>query len=159
MKKHNELKDYPYAWVFNRADLAISPEDKAQIRPLTPVYAQQVWHNQVGQQCHDLERVEEEPWLSDDQCWPSQWEWAEAFESDEGPLPQPLHQFLNWDPQTLVFICYDDQHILETRYDVFQRNWKAFLFAADQALVCGRRRHEALWFVDEHKVRLGCRKA
>ncbi|SHH78934.1 DUF2947 family protein [Ferrimonas marina] len=153
--KYSELAQYPLHWVFQRADMGLSDDDRAAIHPLTPHYARQVWQQQVSTDAVDLERLEEGDWLSQASCWPETALWEEAFESDDPVLPEALQGHLNWDPNTIVFICYDQEHVLETRYSVFRHAWKAFLFAADQALVVGRRRNEALWFVDERQVKLG----
>ena len=153
--KHTELSQYPFAWVFNRADMGISEADKAAILPLTHHYAKQVWQQNVSSEAVDLDRLDERDWLSQDDLWPYEQQWDEAFESDDVMLPAEMVGYLNWDPKTIVFVCYDQEHIIETRYDVFKRCWKAFLFAEEQALVVGHRRNEALWFVDETRVKLG----
>ncbi|MBY5993600.1 DUF2947 family protein [Ferrimonas balearica] len=156
--KYTDIEQYPFLWVFRRADLAIPAEDLAQIRPLAPAYAKQVWQREVSQDAVELERLDDKDWPSQADTWSDIAHWDQAFDSDEPALPAPLAEHLGWVKDTLVYICYDCDHVLETRYSVFQRSWKAFLFAADQALVVGRKRAEALWFVDEQQVRLG-RKA
>ncbi|GAA4874290.1 DUF2947 family protein [Ferrimonas pelagia] len=153
--KHTDLSQYAFNWVFNRADMAISDQDKAAILPLHPTYAKQIWLQNVSSEAVDLDRLEDKDWLSQAELWPFDQRWDDAFESDDVALPADIAGYLNWDPKTIVYVCYDQGHIIETRYDVFKRSWKAFLFAEEQALVIGRRRNEALWFIDETTVKLG----
>ncbi|QIZ75528.1 DUF2947 family protein [Ferrimonas lipolytica] len=152
-----ELQDYPLHWVYKRADMGITEADLATIKPMTSSFANQVWQRDISAEAIDLDRLEDSDWLSDNSHWPKTENWERAFDSEEQALPETLAGHLNWDPQTVVFVCYDAEHIIETRYGTLQRNWKAFLFAAEQALVLGRRRKEALWFIDESKVKLGQR--
>ncbi|WP_028117951.1 DUF2947 family protein [Ferrimonas senticii] len=152
---YQALSDYPLSWVYNRADMAISDDDKATIKPLVRQYANQVWQREVSAEAIDLERLEANEWLANKANWHGSVNWETAFDSDELQLPAELADYLNWDPNTIVYVCYDADHIIETRYGAFRRSWKAFLFAAEQALIVGRRRNEVLWFVDESKVKLG----
>ncbi|WP_298442616.1 DUF2947 family protein [uncultured Ferrimonas sp.] len=152
-----DLQDYPLHWVYQRADMAISEADQATIKPMTTNFANQVWQRDISREAVDLERLEASDWLSDSKRWSGQANWELAFDSDEQQLPTALAEHLNWDPQTVVYVCYDAEHIIETRYGTLLRNWKAFLFAAEQALIIGRRRNEALWFIDDSQVKLGSR--
>ncbi len=152
-----ELNNYPLHWVFNRADMAISDADKAALLPLTAAFARQVWQRDVSTDAVDLERLEATDWLAQAQHWHGQHRWDLAFDSDEPALPAELAEYLHWDPNTVVYVCYDAEHIIETRYATFCRCWKALLFAAEQALVIGKRRKEVLWFVDEQHVKMGHR--
>ncbi len=154
---YTDLDAYSFAWVFRRADLAISDEDKAQIRPLAPHFARHVWQREVSQNGNDLDRLSSKEWPRRGDVWLDSVPWDAAFESDDPALPETLTSHLPWTGDTLVYVCYDPEHILETRYSVFKRCWKGFLFAAEQALVVGRKRRETLWFVDETSVKLGVR--
>ncbi|ADN74833.1 conserved hypothetical protein [Ferrimonas balearica DSM 9799] len=154
---YTDLDAYPFAWVFRRADLAISDEDKAQIRPLARHFAKQVWQREVSDDGAELDRLGNKDWPRRGDVWQDTVRWDDAFDSDEAELPEALSSHLVWNSETIVYICYDPEHILETRYGVFKRCWKAFLFAAEETLVVGRKRKETLWFTDETSVRRGIR--
>lgn len=152
---HIELNDYPLNWVFQRPDMGLDDAAKATIKPATPQYAKQVWQRDVSRDAVDLERLEPSDWLANDDNWQTKENWETAFDSDDNNLPVALAEHLDWDPQTMVFICYDEEHVIETRFRTFANHWKAFLFASDQALVIGRKRKQVLWFIDESQVKLG----
>ena len=48
-------------------------------------------------------------------------------------------------------------NVLETKWAVFQKLWKNFLFYDDGPILLGRRRSEALWFATNGTVKIGNR--
>lgn len=157
--KYNDFDAYSFAWVFRRADMALSDTDRDSIHPLASGYAKQVWQREVSKDAVELDALDDTDWPMQETCWTGEADWEAAFDSEDTELPEELSNHLGWQNETLVFICYDSGHVLETRYATFRKGWKAFLFAGEQAMITGRKRKEALWFVDESRVRLGQKPA
>lgn len=50
------------------------------------------------------------------------------WESDEPELPEALAAHLAWQDDVTVYFCYEKYNVLETKWSVFKRHWKNFLF-------------------------------
>ncbi|SDJ36635.1 Protein of unknown function [Ferrimonas sediminum] len=155
--KYSDFSLYPYLWVFKRDDMGVDPVDMDQIKPLTPRAADELWQAQIsknGNHCTDLRKGD---WAKNQNTWTTETRWDHAFEADDSALPEAVGEQLEWDPNTVVWICYGSDHVVETNWRVFRRNWKCFLFADEAALVIGKRRQQALFFVDDTTLRIGNR--
>ncbi|WP_245868900.1 DUF2947 family protein, partial [Vibrio fujianensis] len=56
-----------------------------------------------------------------------------------------------------VYFCYEKYNVIETKWSLFKRHWKNFLFYDDGPILLGRRRTEALWFHTDGTAKLGQR--
>jgi hypothetical protein len=79
------------------------------------------------------------------------------WESDDPELPEEVLEHIQWQDDVTVYFCYEKYNVIETKWDVFKRNWKNFLFFDDGPILIGRRREEALWFQTDGSVKLGKR--
>lgn len=152
------LEEYKKAWIFRHKDLPVSAEDLDEIRPLSVARAEQVWDLQISEEStHPSEPVKGD-WLLDDGIWqPDGENWESRWDSDDNALPELLASHLDWDDQTLVWFCYENDHIIETRWSVFRRNWKNFLFIDDSPVLIGRKRKQVAQFFDNGTYRVGTR--
>ena len=63
--------------------------------------------------------------------------------------------FFDWEQNTVVYVCYDSENVIETTWGVFQRAWKNFLFMDDGTLIIGRKRKQVAQFFDNGQMRIG----
>lgn len=90
--------------------------------------------------------------------WKDEVDWMKAWEADENVLPQEVSDFIDWQDDVTVYFCYEKYNVIETKWSVFKKYWKNFLFYDDGPILLGRRRSEALWFSTDGTVKLGKRK-
>ncbi|MCV6589854.1 MAG: DUF2947 domain-containing protein [Marinobacterium sp.] len=152
------LEDYRKAWIFRHRELPVSEQDLAEIKPLTPQRAEQVWNLQISENSLHPSEPADGDWMLDKSVWQEeQGHWESAWDSDSNELPERLAEHLNWEDETLVWFCYDNEHIIETRWAVFRRNWKNFLFMDDGPLLIGRKRKQVVQFFENGHFRVGTR--
>ena len=152
------IEEYKKAWIFRHKDMPVSEEDLQQIRPLTDERAAQVWSQQVSTQSTHPEHFGFGDWANKNGTWLETDNWQSAWESDNPELPELLAEHLQWDDATVVWFCYESEHVLETRWDVFRRNWKNFLFFDDGPLLIGRKRKQVAQFHQTGNYQIGNRK-
>ncbi|WP_028109230.1 DUF2947 family protein [Ferrimonas futtsuensis] len=155
--KYSDFEHYPYLWVFKRQDMDVSEKDLSHIRPLTPRASDELWQAQISKNANHCTDLRKGDWARNQQTWQETLAWEAAFDSDDPSLPDEVEPFLAWDDNTIVWVCYGSDHVVETHWAVFRRNWKCFMFADEAALVIGKRRRQALFFADEHNLKLGTR--
>ncbi len=153
------LQDYKKAWIFRHKELPVSADDLEQIKPMTARRAEQLWDLNISQEStHPSEPAEGDWMLAGDVWQPDFGNWESCWDSEDNSLPELLAEHLDWDDQTLVWFCYENDHILETRWSVFRRNWKNFLFVDDGPILLGRKRQQVVQFFDDGRFRVGSRK-
>ncbi len=152
------IEQYKKAWIFRHKDLPVSDEDLLQIKPLTEARAEQVWSQQISKHCNHPGLFGADDWVNKNQTWLETDNWQQIWESDDNALPARLAEFLQWDDQTVVWFCYNSEHVIETRWDVFCRHWKNFLFFDDGPLLIGRKRKQVAQFHQTGNYRIGNRK-
>ena len=79
------------------------------------------------------------------------------WEADEPEMPEEILNFIDWQDDVTVYFCYEKYNVLETKWAVFKKHWKNFLFYDDGPILLGRRRSEALWFATNGTVIIGNR--
>lgn len=151
------LSEFEKAWIFNRNDLPISDSDKALIKPMTAQRATTLWNTSISKQVDHPDFFKKGDWPFDVNNWLSQGEWEPRWESDEMALPEEIVDTLAWDPDTVVYYCNSQTKVIETRWDIFQRCWKNFLFMDDGALLIGKRRQHAVQFFSNGCFQIGQR--
>lgn len=152
------IEEYKKIWIFKHKDMLVSDEDLLQIKPLTEVRAEQVWSQQISKQNAHPELFDEDDWANKAQTWLETDNWQQLWESDDPSLPEILAGHLQWDDSTVIWFCYESEHVLETTWDVFRRNWKNFLFFDDGPLLIGRKRKQVAQFHQTGNYRIGNRK-
>jgi hypothetical protein len=68
-----------------------------------------------------------------------------------------LAEFIQWPDETTVYFCYEKYQIIETRWDVFVRNWKCFLFFDDGPILISPKQKQAVMFEQSGQYKLGTR--
>ncbi|WP_027855872.1 DUF2947 domain-containing protein [Marinobacterium jannaschii] len=152
------LSEYPKAWIFRHKDLPLSEEDLAGIRPLTESRSNQLWGQQISQYASHPDYFEKGDWPADGSVWQETGRWQEAWDSQEPQLPELLNDHIEWEDNTVVWFCYESDHVIETTWGIFKRAWKNFLFMDDGPLLIGRRRKQTAQFFQNGNVKVGTRK-
>ena len=153
--KYIPLSEYKNAWIFRHGEMPVPADDLAQIKPLTPVAATDVWRNNISKQCLTPEDFGDNDWLNDEENWEESGSWQDEWESDNPELPDVVEKHLQWTPETTIFYCVDSEAVLETTWDVFSRHWKNFLFFDDDCVLIGRKRKQAAQFHQDGTVSVG----
>ncbi len=151
------LNDYPRKWIFTHQSMPVPVDDLELIKPMDQVRSAQLWKDNISAQSPDAERLSSSDWPSKTQSWINDIQWMEAWESDDPQLPAEILEHIRWQDDVTVYFCYEKYNVIETKWDVFKRNWKNFLFFDDGPILIGRRRDEALWFHSDGRVKLGKR--
>lgn len=155
--KYIELKDYKNGWVFRHQDLPLSDDDLAEIKPLSAQAAGDVWRTYISADAAHHENFDNKDWPAKDSSWSGAADWQQAWDADSVDMPEELSEFIDWVPETLVYFCYDAENVIETRWSVFQRAWKNFLFFDDGPILVGKKREQALQFFQSGQFKLGKR--
>ncbi|MGC9421473.1 DUF2947 domain-containing protein [Vibrio sp.] len=151
------LEQYPRKWIFTHQSMPIPAEDLAQIKPMTAMRSAQFWQENISAQSPDADRFSSQDWPSKPGHWIEQVDWISEWESDEDSLPQAILTYINWQDDVTVYFCYEKYNVIETKWSLFKRHWKNFLFYDDGPILLGRRRTEALWFHTDGTAKLGQR--
>ena len=152
------LEKYTKAWIFRHKDLPVSPEDLEEIKPLTESRAEQIWAEHISRGCSHSEHFAENDWAAQDKSWIETGYWQSSWDSNSDALPALLEEYLaKWDDNITVYFCYQSDHIIETKWGVFLRHWKNFLFFDNGPVLLGRKRKEVVQFFDNGNFRIGKR--
>ncbi|MGL5408318.1 MAG: DUF2947 domain-containing protein [Shewanella sp.] len=151
------LETYRRKWIFNHKDLPVTPEDKAQIRPLTEKSAMTVWTQWISNKSSRAEQFTKGDWAAKADAWSITDHWQSAWDSDDNHLPDMLADFIQWPDETPVYFCYEKYQIIETRWDVFVSNWKCFLFFDDGPILISPKHKQAVMFEQTGQDKLGLR--
>lgn len=151
------LDEYPRKWIFTHKSMPMSEQDLAQLKPMSQLRASQLWQENISAQSPDAERFSNQDWPSKTSNWLHEVDWMQEWESDEDTLPAEVLEHIDWQDDVTVYFCYEKYNVIETKWSVFKRNWKNFLFFDDGPILIGRRRKEALWFSTKGTVKIGNR--
>ena len=154
---YTPLTEYRHAWFYHHKDMPVSAEDLELIKPMTPARAYQLWTQMLSKQSDDITELAKDDWASHSQTWVEEGAWQSAWDSESLDLPDLFNLYFPWDNQTVVYFCYGAEHIVETRWDVFRRCWKNFLFIDDSPILLGKKRKEVAQFFQNGSFRLGQR--
>ena len=141
-----ELDSYPRKWIFTHASMPVEAADLAQIKPFTQARSAQIWREHISNQSPDADHFEKGDWAFDKKIWSDSIDWQQAWDCDDIDMPQEALDFIDWEDNTTVFFCYEKYNVIETKWGVFKRNWKNFLFFDDGPILIGRKKKQALWF-------------
>ena len=149
------LDEYSRKWIFTHASMPIEQEDLVLIKPMSQARSAQFWKENISAQSPDADRLSNQDWPSKTERWSSEVDWMTAWESDDPDLPQEVIEHIDWQDDVTVYFCYEKYNVIETKWSIFKRHWKNFLFYDDGPFLLGRRRKQALWFSDNGYVKLG----
>lgn len=152
------LEQYPKAWIFRHRDMPVSDEDMLEIKPLTEARAEQIWAQHISRQGTHPDHFAKGDWAADESNWFAIELWQSAWDSDNENLPEVLADHLkDWDDAITIFFCYESDHIIETKWGVFRRNWKNFLFFDSGPILIGRKKKQVAQFFENGQFRIGVR--
>lgn len=151
------MEEYSRRWIFRHKDVPVSPEDLPLIKPMTESRSAQLWKSQISEKSLDHSFFQKDDWAGNSKSWLEQDSWQSAWDSNKNELPELLLQHLQWENNTVVYFCYDSDHVIETTWEVFLRCWKNFLFFDDGPLLIGRKRKQVAQFFDNGQFRIGLR--
>lgn len=152
------LSEHKKTWIFNRADLPISDDDRALIKPMTATRATTLWKELVSKQVDHPDFFRKGDWAFSIETWQEEGDWESVWDSEAMELPEMLLSHLPWEANTVVYYCNSQQAVIETTWAVFQRCWKNFLFMDDGALLLGRKRKEVVQFLANGSFRIGTKR-
>ncbi|ELR64842.1 hypothetical protein C942_01932 [Photobacterium marinum] len=141
-----ELDSYSRKWIFTHASMPVEAADLEQIKPLTQARSAQLWREHISSQSPDADHFEKGDWAFDKNIWSEAVDWQQAWDCDENDLPSEISEIIDWEDNTTVYFCYEKYNIIETKWGVFKRNWKNFLFFDDGPMLIGRKKKQVLWF-------------
>jgi hypothetical protein len=151
------LAQYRRKWIFNHQDLPVCDADKQAILPLTEKSAMEVWNKWISNKSSRAEQFSKGDWPAKASAWSKTDHWQSSWDSEANELPEPLAQFIQWPADTQIYFCYEKYQVIETRWEVFVRNWKCFLFFDDGPLLISPTQKQALMFEQNGQYKLGIR--
>ncbi|MCE9679245.1 DUF2947 domain-containing protein [Shewanella sp. AS1] len=151
------LQAYKRKWIFNHKDLPVSEEDQALIKPLDQKSSMEVWNKWISNKSSRTEQFTKGDWAAKGDTWIETDHWQSAWDSEAPELPELLANHIDWAEDTLVYFCYEKYQVIETRWDVFARNWKCFLFFDDGPLLISPKKKQAVLFHQSGQYQIGHR--
>ena len=155
---YTELDNYTRKWIFTHASMPVPTADLEQIKPLTQARSSQLWQEHISKQSPDSDHFEHGDWAADTKIWSEPEDWQDAWDNDDdASLPDAILAALQWEDNTTIYFCYEKYNIVETKWGVFKRNWKNFLFFDDGPILLGRKQKQTLWFQSNGTYQLALR--
>jgi len=152
--RYVSLEDYARGWIFRHHELPVPAEDLALIRPLAEPVANQIWSEWVSKENLHPEDLGQGDWAGQGNSWSEPERWQERWESEKTEMPEAILEHLQWEDNTVVFFCYEADHVIETTWAVFRRHWKNFLFFDNGPMLMGRKRKQVVQFNETGNFRL-----
>ena len=154
---YTPFEQYKRKWIFNHKDLPVTDEDKALIMPLDQKSSMEVWNKWISNKSSRTEQFAKGDWAAKDSAWVITEDWQAPWDSEEAALPEGFSEHFDWADDTPVYFCYEKYQVIETRWDVFVRNWKCFLFFDDGPLLISAKQKQAAIFHQSGQFQLGTR--
>ncbi|WP_221794066.1 DUF2947 domain-containing protein [Oceanobacter mangrovi] len=151
------LSDFKWGWIFRHRELPIPSEQLELIRPLAKDSANQFWKTHISKEATHASHFLGDDWPSRNGVWQPKEDWQSGWESDNNDLPILLAEHIQWESNVTIFFCYDVDHIVQSRWDIFQQHWKNFLFVDDQPILVGKGRQEVARFNSDGSYQVGTR--
>ncbi|WP_163933412.1 DUF2947 domain-containing protein [Paraferrimonas sp. SM1919] len=149
------LEDYKKAWIFRHQELPISEDDKAQIKPMSATRSTQLWKERISKQSDHPDFFKKGDWAFEIETWQEQGEWESIFDSADTALPELILESIEWQDNTVVYYCCDQNNVIESNWGVFKRCWKNFLFMDDGVLLIAKKRNEVVQFLSNGSFQIG----
>ncbi|RXJ74090.1 hypothetical protein CS022_05500 [Veronia nyctiphanis] len=148
--------EYKRKWIFTHQSMPVEEADKEAIKPMSTQRSSQLWTEFVSRKSPTVDHFGAEDWANKDATWKEEVNWMIAWE-DEADLPPEFIEHFQWEDNIVVYFCYDKTNIIETRWAMFKKYWKNFLFYDDKPLLLGRRKQEVAMFEQSGEVKVGKR--
>lgn len=155
--KFLNLEDFDRAWIFRHKDLPLDVATKSAIKPYTEEVSNQLWNQYISQQSGHSSQFIASDWPSKSNTWNEKADWQSAWDADSNELPSSLLEYIDWDENTNVLFFYDSDRVVETTWKAFKQSWKNFLFFDDGPILLGKKRKQAVQFLQTGTVLLGKR--
>lgn len=155
--KYLKLEDFDRAWIFRHKDLPLSDDIKAAIKPYTEIVSNQLWNQYISQQAGHSSQFGNGDWPNRKGVWQERASWQEAWDSADNTMPGLILNHLDWDDNTNVLFFYDADRVVETSWKVFKASWKNFLFFDDGPILLGKKRKQAVQFLQNGEFSVGRR--
>ncbi|HHX8343471.1 TPA: DUF2947 domain-containing protein [Vibrio alginolyticus] len=152
------LDEYQRKWIFMHQSMPVPEEDLAFIKPMSQARSAQFWKENISAQSPDMDRLSSQDWPMNEANWSETVDWMAAWESDDPDMPAEAEAHIDWQDDVTVYFCYEKYNVIETKWSIFKKHWKNFLFYDDGPILIGRRRSQALWFDSKGNVKLGVRQ-
>lgn len=149
-----DFDQYKRKWIFTHQSMPVSAEDRAEIKPMTESRSGQLWQEFISRESPTADHFGNREWPSLDDTWIERINWQQAWD-DESDLPQEFLDFFSWEDNVTVYFCYEKTNVIETRWGVFKKYWKNFLFYDDKPILLGRRKQQVAMFEQNGDVKLG----
>ncbi|QFU23537.1 DUF2947 domain-containing protein [Shewanella eurypsychrophilus] len=151
------LEQYTRKWIFNHKDLPVTDEDKAFIKPLDQKGSMQVWNKWISNRSSRTEQFSKGDWAAKGDVWTETDDWQSAWDSEDPALPEMFAAHFDWADDAVVYFCYEKYQVIETRWDVFVRNWKCFFFFDDGPLLISPKQKQAALILQNGQYQIGHR--
>ncbi len=151
-----DFASYKKKWIFNHPSMPVAQADLLDIKPMATLRANQLWQEFVSKRSPTLLNLDQDEWVNTQDAWHEEMEWQESWES-ESDLSENFWQFFSMDENSIVYFCYDKQDIIETRWKIFRKYWKNFLFYDDEPLLLVKKKKLVAQFSQNGRVKLGVR--
>ncbi|OOF21604.1 DUF2947 domain-containing protein [Salinivibrio sp. IB872] len=152
------LSDYKRKWIFTHQSLPIAESDLADIKPMTEARAGQLWQEFVSKDSPTPDHFGKQDWPTHQSVWKNRLVWQSAWDNDED-LPDEFLANFPWEDNIVIYFCYDKHNVVESRWGIFKKYWKNFLFYDDKPILLGRRRKEVAMFEQSGEVVIGTRQS
>ncbi|MGL6257834.1 DUF2947 domain-containing protein [Vibrio sp. WXL103] len=152
------INEYNRKWIFTHQSMPVPESDLELIKPMTQARASQLWKEQISATSPDAARFSSQDWPANDSNWLENIDWMQAWEAEDDLMPEGLLEYIDWQDDVTVYFCYEKYNIIETKWSIFKRYWKNFLFYDDGPILIGKKRSQALWFQEDGSVKLGKRR-
>jgi len=155
--KYLNLDDFDRAWIFRHKELPLEDSLKQAIKPYTETVSNQLWSQYISQNSGHPSQFGQGDWPSKKGVWLDKASWQDAWDSEKNELPGLLLAHLDWDDNTNVLFFYDSDRVIETSWKVFKQSWKNFLFFDDGPILLGKKRKQAVQFLQDGSFSIGNR--
>ncbi|MDD1780899.1 DUF2947 domain-containing protein [Enterovibrio sp. ZSDZ35] len=150
------LEDYKRKWIFTHQSMPVSSEDYAEIKPMAEARGAQLWRDFISNQSPTPDHFGKGDWPIMRDVWSSEVNWQSAWD-EETELPDEFVAHFPWEDNSVVYFCYDKNNVIETRWVMFKKYWKNFLFYDDKPLLIGKKKKEVAMFEQNGLAKLGVR--
>jgi hypothetical protein len=155
--KFLNLDDFDRAWIFRHKDLPLADDVKLAIKPYTEAVSNQLWNQYISTQSGHPSQFGAGDWPNKGGVWAEKGTWQQAWDSESNDLPSIITDYLDWDDNTNVLFFYDGDRVIETSWKVFKLSWKNFLFFDDGPILLGKKRKQAVQFMQDGSFAIGNR--
>ncbi|MGF1766311.1 DUF2947 domain-containing protein [Enterovibrio makurazakiensis] len=150
------FEDYKRKWIFTHQSMPVAPEDYTEIKPMAEARGAQLWRDFISNESPTPDHFGKGDWPVMQSVWEGDVNWQKAWE-DEADLPEAFIAHFPWEDNAVVYFCYEKSNIIETRWGMFKKYWKNFLFYDDKPLLIGRKNKQVAMFDQNGAVKLGTR--